>query len=96
MRGHPEDLTHRRFGRLTVLGPGPMTDERYPRRLWRCRCDCGGERLVAGTNLRQGQVSCGCHRAERCRLMGLRNGSQPRARKAANELLSAMRSWAAT
>ena len=94
MQGHPDDLTGRTFGRLTVLGRGPMTHERYPRRMWHCRCECGLDVMVAGTNLRDGrQVSCGCFRADQARAMGRRNGSRPHARAAANALLSAMRGW---
>ena len=94
MQGHPDDLTGRTFGRLTVLGRGALTSERYPRRLWRCRCACGAEVEIAGTNLRQGhQVSCGCWRREFARTIGRRNGSQPRARSAANALQAAMRGW---
>ncbi len=32
------DLTGKRFGKLTVLGPG---ERRRGRFTWRCRCDCG-------------------------------------------------------
>lgn len=29
--------------------------------IWRCRCDCGGERLVTAAKLRSGAVTqCGC------------------------------------
>ncbi len=57
-----EDLTGKKFGRLTVL-------ERYGSRksgvLWRCRCDCGGEKITASTSLtRLLTRSCGCLRAE--------------------------------
>ena len=35
-----EDLTGRRFGRLTVLGPAPTPDsDKYRRPYWECRCD---------------------------------------------------------
>ena len=52
-----EDLTGRRFGMLLVLGP-----EKGPgRTLWRCRCDCGREKLIRPENLRSGATgSCGC------------------------------------
>lgn len=57
------DLTGRVFGRLTVLGhtgrPG------HPRITWRCSCACGGEVLVARTNLHNGHTrSCGCLNVE--------------------------------
>lgn len=49
----------RRFGSLVVLG---ITDQRssYGSLLYRCRCDCGREKLVVGNELRRGNVtSCG-------------------------------------
>ena len=48
-----------RFGSLVVLG---ITDQRssYGSLLYRCRCDCGREKLVVGNELRRGHVtSCG-------------------------------------
>jgi hypothetical protein len=48
-----------RFGRLTVTAVGKKTKDR--RRCWECSCDCGGEALAAGYNLRRGVTrSCGC------------------------------------
>ena len=52
------DLTGQRYGRLTVVGPaeniGSFT-------AWRCRCDCGQERVVKTNRLRSGRtISCGC------------------------------------
>lgn len=54
------DITGQRFGLLTAI---ELTEERYQgkTRMWLCRCDCGGERLALGTDLRHGNVkSCGC------------------------------------
>jgi len=60
------DLTGQRFSRWTVLAIHPKR-MRYGRRgqavavLWQCRCACGTERLVFGSNLRAGySKSCGC------------------------------------
>lgn len=56
------DLTGRRFGRLTVLG---YEGSRNGRTLWRCRCDCGRETIVLRPNLISGATkSCGCLRAD--------------------------------
>jgi len=48
------DLTGRKFDMLTVkesTTPG----------CWRCVCDCGGEKIIAGSSLRSGNTkSCGC------------------------------------
>lgn len=57
------DIAGRKFGRWFVqrqAGNAPRGGA-----LWLCRCDCGVERSVLGSDLRQGKsVSCGCHRAE--------------------------------
>lgn len=63
----PADLTGQRYGMLTVVS---LTDQRngYGRLLYRCRCDCGGERLATRANLERGEItSCGClsHRARK-------------------------------
>lgn len=56
------DRTGMTFGRLTVV-------ERVPRppyhsqggAWWRCKCSCGNEVIVSGTNLHsQNTRSCGC------------------------------------
>lgn len=63
-RSYPyNDLTGRKFGRLTVL---ELTDGRTAKGsvLWRCRCECGSEKLVSEDALvHGGLVSCGCYRA---------------------------------
>ena len=54
------DLTGKRFGKLTVIEKLPYNDK-FNRILWRCRCDCGNEKIVIGSYLRAGDVnSCGC------------------------------------
>ena len=60
------DLSGQRFGRWKVLALHPER-RRYRKAgravtaLWMCRCSCGTERLVFGTNLRRGlSLSCGC------------------------------------
>jgi hypothetical protein len=45
-------------GRLTVVGEAPSLGRRG--RHYLCRCECGGERVVRGDNLRHGLTrSCG-------------------------------------
>lgn len=52
------DLTGKRFGRLVVLR---RTDNIGKKPAWVCKCDCGNERIVTGSNLNSGNVqSCGC------------------------------------
>jgi HNH endonuclease len=57
------DLSGRQFGRWTVLGMSPDRN-RHGQVLWRCRCDCGTEKLLVSSNLRASR-SCGCYRNER-------------------------------
>ena len=57
------DLTGQRFGKLLVLEE--VKDKRASNGaiIWRCKCDCGKEVEVVGTNLRKKKnptTSCGC------------------------------------
>jgi len=58
-----DDKTGHRYGRLTVrsladAGKGKATK-------WQCVCDCGAEKVVAGSNLKSGATSsCGCLQRE--------------------------------
>ncbi len=52
-------LIGQRFGRLTVLEDSGERKNRLT--VWRCRCNCGGERLVPTNGLTSGTVTdCGC------------------------------------
>jgi len=52
------DLTGDRYGRLVVISRAPNKGRRVA---WRCRCDCGAERIIASNNLRRRHtLSCGC------------------------------------
>lgn len=60
-----EDITGKRFGRLTVLGRVPNTYGKNGKATvyWFCKCDCGKEFSVYGSDLRSGKTkSCGCQR----------------------------------
>ena len=54
-----KDLTGQTFGRLTVIKQaGRYGDGKV---LWKCRCECGKERIVHGVDLSRGRTkSCGC------------------------------------
>jgi ribosomal protein S27E len=59
-----KDITGQRFGRLIVLCREGSSTSGIAK--WRCRCDCGNERIVYGRNLRNGNTqSCGCLQKER-------------------------------
>ena len=52
------DLTGRRFGKLTVVGPAENIGDKTA---WICRCDCGQEKVVKTVRLQGGRaVDCGC------------------------------------
>lgn len=58
--GRPRvDITGQRFGLLVALEPTGKSN--HAGSIWRCACDCGGEREVGLQSLKRGQVkSCGC------------------------------------
>lgn len=64
-----EDLTGKKFGRLTVLEQAedyvnPSNKKRHAR--WRCRCECGNKTIVTGSQLKSGKTkSCGCLNREK-------------------------------
>jgi hypothetical protein len=63
------DLTGKQFGRLTVLGIGQS-----PQIYWKCRCECGEEKVVTGDKLRSGWTqSCGCLQRDRQSEVGKKN-----------------------
>lgn len=60
-----EDLTGRRFGKLTVIRRAEKGEVEKPKKgcnvYWFCRCDCGGEKYVPTASLKKGGTqSCGC------------------------------------
>jgi hypothetical protein len=57
-----KDLTGDKFGRYTVLEFSHRKGNNY---YWKCRCDCGNERLVNAGGLNNGSsTSCGCYNHE--------------------------------
>ncbi len=57
------DLTGKRFGKLTVLGPGERSRGRFT---WRCRCDCGAVVDKRTDDLKsRPDISCGCKNKKR-------------------------------
>jgi hypothetical protein len=59
MPAHRINITDQRFGNLLALreaGTGSRGNV-----LWLCRCDCGHERIVMGSDLKSGKAThCGC------------------------------------
>lgn len=59
-----EDLSGRRFGRLSVVSLEYVGD--YNEGHWLCECDCGKRIVAIDHNLKRGQTtSCGCRKRER-------------------------------
>ena len=60
------DITGQTFGYLTVIGRAEKPQGIKSRNAyWKCKCKCGKETIVMGTNLRSGNTkSCGCLQKE--------------------------------
>ena len=64
--GRLKDLTGMKFGRLTVIER--RGSDKHKKALWLCKCDCGNEVIVRGSNLKDGfTTSCGCHQKDKVR-----------------------------
>lgn len=62
---HFEDLTGKRFNRLTVIRFIPQPERTTRQYDWWCRCDCGNEIKACASKLKSGaQQSCGCLKEE--------------------------------
>ena len=62
--GKKIDMTGRVVGRLLVIEE--CGRDSRGEALWRCRCECGNEIIVLGSNLRnEHTTSCGCYKRER-------------------------------
>ena len=58
-----KDLTGQRFGRLVAIEVVGKSNSHGV--LWRCKCDCGNEKITRSNYLIAGQTtSCGCYRSE--------------------------------
>ena len=71
-----KDMSGERIGMLTVLR---RAENRNKSVYWLCRCDCGEEKEMAASSLRDGLTrSCGCHRkrvsATLCQSLNLSHG----------------------
>ncbi len=76
MLGRPAayDLTGQRFGRLLVIERSGSTSNGG--RKWRCVCECGAPRVIAGDSLIRGATaSCGCAQRELLGARSLKHGS---------------------
>lgn len=57
------DLTGRKFGKLTAIEP--VGNDKFGGKLWLCKCECGGETVALAGNLVNGRYKgCGCERGK--------------------------------
>lgn len=68
-------MTGRKFNRLVVTG---RTEYRKKRKVWECRCECGGTAWVASTQIRlERPKSCGCWQREVMRRLNQARRNKP-------------------
>jgi hypothetical protein len=68
-----DDLTGRKFGRLTVL---KRSENIRDKTAWLCVCECGNAKVITADNLKRGVTrSCGCYRDYIRIENGRRNGT---------------------
>ena len=59
-----KDISGKRYGRLVAIEP--VGKNKKGLTLWRCKCDCGNEKIATVTILNAGKTSsCGCYQHER-------------------------------
>lgn len=74
MKGTFIDLTGKRFNRLLVIS---LAEEKgnQGQLKWKCKCDCGVEKIITGELLRNGHaVSCGCFKRDWVMALTKRDG----------------------
>lgn len=58
-----KDITGQKFGKLTVLNRAGSDNSK--KALWLCKCECGNEKILRGSDLISGKIkSCGCYKTE--------------------------------
>jgi len=82
------DLTGEKYGRLTVIKRVSDGKNKHPR--WLCKCDCGNETTVSGSNLMNNSTkSCGCLRRE----LGKKHGREQNLEYGFANMRAAIRSY---
>lgn len=70
-----EDLSGRRFGRLTVIKREVKSNVKNKKPYWLCRCDCGNKKIIKATELKNGKTqSCGCLKIEKIKESNTKHG----------------------
>ena len=77
------DLTGMKFGRLTVI---ERAENKGKKPCWLCKCECGNEKVVRGSDLRGDKVvSCGCYNREKTKKRNEENWKDEEYRKKQSE-----------
>lgn len=64
-----------KYNRLTVIGVAENTKSGQAK--WMCRCDCGGTKIIAANQLRNGKTkSCGCLNLEKIIARSTKHGQR--------------------
>lgn len=58
MRHNFRDEVGNKYHKLTVLERAP--NNKFGHTMWKCKCDCGTIKIIAGSSLRHSTKSCGC------------------------------------
>jgi hypothetical protein len=83
------DITGQRFGRWTIIELVPRHERKSSHAHWKCRCDCGNEKIVQSIVLRDGRSkSCGCLDREKKIERNFRHGMAPRNKQNRHPLYS--------
>jgi hypothetical protein len=65
------NMVGQRFGRLVVVAYAGRVSATCRSSLWRCLCDCGGEKVTVRQSLMNGRTrSCGCYASEKATALG--------------------------
>lgn len=71
------DLTDKKFNRLTVIER--KGNDIFGHLRWLCRCDCGKEKIIVGSHMVRGKTkSCGCLNKEKLVARSLKHGHNRR------------------
>lgn len=87
-----ENLSGHRFGKLVAICDIGRTKRG---RVWKCRCDCGGETTSVSTYLKNGHKrSCGCLHAESAKVAGQKQRTHGHTSKDRKRTASEYHAWA--
>lgn len=86
-----KDLTGLKFGKIFVLKRDDSLRQNSPAAHWLCKCDCGNEKIIIGSNLLRNKkptISCGCYSRELASKRGQKLNTLDKGQASFNELFS--------